>query len=93
MKIVSRHPEIYLRYKDKRMRSHGLNGSIVGYLTYKLDIIYLVLELDDIKSVCSIFKFAKQCDLIVKEYNGDIKKDYILITKEDLEDYTRTFII
>ena len=93
MKITNKHPELYLKYRYKRMKSHGFKGLIVGYLTSRLDIIYLVLELDDVKGVCSIFKIAKECSLIIKEYNGDIKKDYLLITEEDLEDHTRTFLI
>ena len=94
MKIISKHPEIYLRYRDKRILSYGLAGKIVGYATNnKTRSILLIMETEEISNINSISDIALSCNVTINEYYGNIKKDFFFISKDDLMNDKKTFII
>ena len=46
MKITKKYPDFYLKYRDKKVSSYGIEGTIVGYLINSSGTMQLILEVD-----------------------------------------------
>lgn len=93
MKITPKHPDFYLRHKDKHISSYGIRGPIVGYLITKEGTTYLVLEMNTLNmSEENIIDFAKRRKMQLIDYHGNIKKNYFFVCKTDFL-YRNTFVI
>ena len=94
MKITPKHPEFYLRHKDKHISSYGMRGPIVGYLITKEGNTYLVLEMNTLNmSEENIIDFAKRRKMQLIDYHGNIKKNYFFVCETDFLYTKNTFVI
>ena len=94
MKITKKHPDFYLKYRDKKVSSYGIEGTIVGYLINSSKIMQLILEVDAENDKINIFDFAKEYNLKILEYHGNPEKNFYFIPEVyfDRQD-KKTFII
>ena len=94
MKITKKHPDFYLKYRDKKVSSYGIEGVIVGCLVYPNESQKLILEVDCENEKDNIFDFAKEYNITILEYHGDPEKNFYFIPEAyfDRQD-GMTFII
>ena len=93
MKITPKHPDFYLRHKDKHISSYGIRGPIVGYLITKEGTTYLLLEMNTLNtSGENIIDFAEKRKMQLIDYHGDVNKGYFFVCKSDFL-YKNTFVI
>ena len=94
MKITKKYPDFYMRYKDKKVSSYGIEGVIVGCLMHPTESPKLILEVDCENDKINIFDFAKEYNITILEYHGDPEKNFYFIPEAyfDRQD-GRTFII
>ena len=94
MKITKKYPDFYMRYKDKKVSSYGIEGVIVGCLMYPTESPKLILEVDCENDKINIFDFAKEYNITILEYHGDPEKNFYFIPEAyfDRQD-AKTFII
>ena len=93
MKITPKHPELYLRHKDKNISSYGIRGPIVGYLITKEGTTYLLLEMNTPNtSGENIIDFAEKRKMQLIDYHGNVNKGYFFVCKSDFL-YKNTFVI
>lgn len=94
MKITKKYPDFYMRYKDKKVSSYGIEGVIVGCFMYPAEIPKLVLEVDCENDKINIFDFAKEYNITILEYHGNPEKNFYFIPEAyfDRQD-GKTFII
>ena len=93
MKITPKHPEFYLRNKDKNISSYGIRGPIVGYLITKEGTTYLLLEMNTLNmSGENIIDFAERRKMQLIDYHGDVNKGFFFICETDFL-YKNTFVI
>ena len=93
MKITPKHPEFYLRHKDKHISSYRIRGPIVGYLITKEGTTYLVLEMNmPNTSGENIIDFAEKRKMQLIDYHGNVNKGYFFVCKSDFL-YKNTFVI
>ena len=94
MKITKKHPDFYLKYRDKKVSSYGIDGTIVGYLINSSGTMQLILEVDAENDKTNIFDYAKEYNLEILEYHGDPEKNFYFIPEVyfDRQD-GKTFII
>ena len=79
MKITKKYPDFYMRYKDKKVSSYGIEGVIVGCLMYPTESPKLILEVDCENDKINIFDFAKEYNITILEYHGDPEKNFYFI--------------
>ena len=93
MKITSKHPEFYLKYKNKNISSYGIRGPIVGYIITKEGTTYLLLEMNTLNtSGENIIDFAERRKMQLIDYHGDVNKGFFFICETDFL-YNNTFVI
>ena len=94
MKITKKSPDFYMRYKDKKVSSYGIEGIIVGCLINSSKIMQLILEVDCESDKINIFDFAKEYNITILEYHGNPEKNFYFIPEVyfDRRD-AKTFII
>ena len=93
MKITPKHPEFYLKYKNKNISSYGIRGPIVGYLITKEGTTYLLLEMNTLNtSGENIIDFAERRKMQLIDYHGDVNKGFFFICESDFL-YNNTFVI
>ena len=94
MKITKKHPDFYLKYRDKKVSSYGIEGTIVGYLINSSRIMQLILEVDAENDKTNIFDYAKEYNIEILEYHGDLDNNFYFLAEEyfNRKD-AKTFII
>ena len=85
MKILKPHPEFYKQYKDKALqRDVYLKGIVVGYFIDKDGSVVLVVE-TEYPSNKPLHYFVYQHNVEIKDYHGDIDKNFFLVDENDIE--------
>ena len=79
MKITKKCPDFYMRYRDKKVSSYGIEGIIVGCIIYPNEILKLILEADCENEKDNIFDFAKENNITILEYHGNPEKNFYFI--------------
>ena len=94
MKITKKYPDFYMRYRDKKVSSYGIEGVIVGCLMYPTESPKLILEVDCEYDYMNIFDFAKEYNITILEYHGNPENNFYFIPEVyfDRQD-KKTFII
>ena len=91
MKITKKYPDFYMRYKDKKVSSYGIEGVIVvGYITHsRLPIsLYIIEEHGPYsRSKSSLFDFVKEINFKLKYFqeNEDLSTRYTIRHIRELE--------
>ena len=94
MKITKKYPDFYMRYKDKKVSSYGIEGVIVGCLINSSKIMQLILEVDAENDNTNIFDFAKEYNITILEYHGDPEKNFYFIPEAYFDGKDgKTFVI
>ena len=94
MKITKKYPDFYMRYKDKKVSSYGIEGVIVGYLINSSKIMQLILGVDAENDKTNIFDYAKEYNIEILEYHGDLDNNFYFLAEEDFNRKdAKTFII
>ena len=82
MKITKRYPDFYMKYRDKKVSSYGIEGIIVGCLVYPNESQKLILEVDCENEKDNIFDFAKEYNITILEYHGNPEKNFYFLSEE-----------
>ena len=94
MKTTKRYPDFYMKYRDKKVSSYGIEGIIVGCIIDHTKDLRLIMEVDCENDKINIFDFAKEYNITILEYHGNQEKNFYFIPEEyfDRKD-GKTFII
>ena len=82
MKITKKYPDFYMRYKDKKVSSYGIEWIIVGCLMYHTKDLRLIMEADCKNEKMNIFEFAKDYNITILEYHGNPEKNFYFLPEE-----------
>ena len=84
MKIISKHPEIYLRYRNKKIYYVSMKGEVVGYYFIEKEM-FLIAEtnLNSYHNMKMFLNISKNISL--QDYHGNENKYFFLVYKEDIE--------
>ena len=82
MKITKRYPDFYLKYRDKKVSSYGIEGIIVGCIINSSKTIQLILEVDAENDKINIFDFAKEYNIEILEYHGNLDNNFYFLAEE-----------
>lgn len=94
MKITKRYPDFYLKYRDKKVSSYGIEGIIVGCIINSSKTIQLILEVDAENDNINIFDFAKEYNIEILEYHGNLDNNFYFLREEYFNGKDRkTFVI
>lgn len=94
MKITKRYPDFYLKYRDKKVSSYGIEGIIVGCIINSSKTIQLILEVDAENDKINIFDFAKEYNIEILEYHGNLDNNFYFLREEYFNGKDRkTFVI
>lgn len=94
MKITKRYPDFYLKYRDKKVSSYGIEGIIVGCIINSSKTIQLILEVDAENDKTNIFDYAKEYNIEILEYHGNLDNNFYFLREEYFNGKDRkTFVI
>lgn len=80
MKIISNHPELYLKYRNKRISYSSFVGTVVGYYYNETKLI-LIIELDR-KGYNNINNFRINVPhIILRDYHGNETNDMFSLSE------------
>ena len=84
MKIIT-YPNLYQKYRDKKISFCGDKGVVVGYFIDTDDSLVLFAQIDK-KDVYNYFNyFITKYKIDIKDYHGEDSKCFFLVNKEDID--------
>lgn len=78
-------PLLYRKYKDKEISLFSLTGIIVGYFIVESKFTMLIVETNTIFRQESIVDWVKKNNFTLRDYHGDEKKSFLLVSQIDFD--------
>lgn len=85
MKVIPKHPNLYLKYKDKIIKHDYHEGCVVGYFLEENNDIILICQTNTLNHNDKFDYFVRHLKIVLKDYHGNPKMDFFLINKESFK--------